>query len=114
MSQRDVVAIIDDDEVVRQAIDGLLRSAGLDVAAFASAEEFLGARHLQASRCLILDLRMPGMGGLELQQRLADDGPPIPIIIVTAHGDEAARARWGRAPSRSCRSRSMEKLCSTR
>jgi FixJ family two-component response regulator len=88
-----VVSIVDDDEAVRQALEGLLRSVGVQVAAFASAEEFLGSGQLQSTGCLILDLWMPGMGGLELQQRLAGYGQQIPIIILTAHGDDEARTR---------------------
>jgi two-component system, LuxR family, response regulator FixJ len=93
MSGARVVSIVDDDESVRQAIHGLLRSVALPVAAFASVEEFLRSDHLQRTGCLILDLRMPDMDGLELQRRLADDGHRIPIIVFTAHGDAEARAR---------------------
>jgi FixJ family two-component response regulator len=92
-----VVSVVDDDESVRQAIEGLLRSAGLQVAAFASAEEFLRSRHLQTAACLILDLQMPGMGGLELQKRLAQAGHRIPVVILTAHGDDHARTNALRA-----------------
>jgi len=93
MGQDHLVAVVDDDESVRQALEGLFRSVGLQVAAFASAEDFLRSHHLRITGCLILDLRMPGMGGLELQQRLAGEGHRIPIIILTAHGDEEARPR---------------------
>jgi FixJ family two-component response regulator len=88
-----VISIVDDDESVRQAVEGLLRSVGFQVAVFASAEEFLRSRHRQKTRCLILDLRMPCMGGLELQQELERDAHRIPIIILTAHGDDEARRR---------------------
>jgi FixJ family two-component response regulator len=88
-----VVGIVDDDEGIRQALDGLLRSAGFQVMTFASAEAFLSSTHLQLTACLILDLRMPGMDGLKLQRRLATSGHPIPIIVLTAHGDDEARAR---------------------
>lgn len=93
MSERALVSIVDDDEFVRQALEGLLRSAGLQVGTFASAEDFLASRQLRTTGCVILDLQMPGMGGLELQQRLAGDGQRIPIVILTAHGDHEARAR---------------------
>jgi FixJ family two-component response regulator len=88
-----VVGIVDDDEGIRQALDGLLRSAGFQVMTFASAEAFLSSTHLQLTACLILDLRMPGMDGLKLQRRLATSGHRIPIIVLTAHGDDEARAR---------------------
>lgn len=93
MRKGPVISVVDDDESVRQALAGLLRSAGLQVATFASAQEFLGSRHLRTAACLILDLQMPGMGGLELQQRLAEAGHRIPIVVLTAHGDEDARAK---------------------
>jgi two-component system, LuxR family, response regulator FixJ len=87
-----LICVVDDDESVRQALDGLLRAAGLRVAAFASAEAFVRSEELPSTACLILDLRMPGMDGRELQQRLLDDGHCIPTIIVTAHGDDTSRA----------------------
>ena len=85
------VAIVDDDELMRGALQGLLKEAGLPARAFASAEEFLssGAQHL--SSCLIADIRMPGMSGLDLQARLNQQQIRIPIIIITAHGDERIR-----------------------
>jgi FixJ family two-component response regulator len=85
------VAIVDDDELMRGALQGLLREAGLPARAFASAEEFLdaGAQHL--SSCLIADIRMPGMSGLDLQARLNAEQIRIPIIFMTAHGDERVR-----------------------
>ena len=88
------VSIVDDDESVREAIKSLIRSVGLDADAYASAEEFLNSDHERDAACLILDLRMPGMGGLELQQRLAAADSRIPIIFITAHAsDTEARAR---------------------
>lgn len=93
MGHRRIVCVVDDDHSVRQALEGLLRSAGFQAAVFPSAEAFLGSRELGTTACLILDLRMPGMGGLELQQRLAREGHRLPIIILTAHGDEDARKR---------------------
>jgi FixJ family two-component response regulator len=85
------VAIVDDDELMRGALQGLLREAGLPARAFASAEEFLdsGAPHL--SSCLIADIRMPGMSGLELQARLNAEHIRIPVIFMTAHSDERIR-----------------------
>jgi len=85
------VVIVDDDELMRGAVQGLLREAGLPARAFASAEEFLdsGAQHL--SSCLIADIRMPGMSGLDLQARLNAEQIRIPIIFMTAHSDERIR-----------------------
>jgi FixJ family two-component response regulator len=85
------IAIVDDDELMRGALQGLLREAGLPARAFASAEEFLdsGAQHL--SSCLIADIRMPGMSGLDLQARLNAEHIRIPIIFMTAHADERVR-----------------------
>jgi FixJ family two-component response regulator len=88
-----LVAIVDDDELMRGALQGMLREAGLPARAFASGEEFLssGAQHL--SSCLITDVRMPGMSGLELQARLNAEQIRVPIIFITAHGDERARVQ---------------------
>ena len=93
MSKRDLVSIVDDDESIRQALSRLFRSAGLPIAVFASAEEFLGSPHVATTRCLILDLQMAGMGGLQLQRRLVDDDRLIAVVIVTAHGDDEARVQ---------------------
>jgi FixJ family two-component response regulator len=93
MDEGNVVSIVDDDESVRQALEGLLRSVGLQVATFPSAEAFLHSPRVRATGCLILDLRMPGMGGLDLQEELAGAGYRIPIVVLTAHGEEAARRR---------------------
>src|SRR5262245_62303710 len=85
------VAVVDDDELMRGALQGLLKEAGLPARAFASGEEFLrsGAQHL--SSCLIADIRMPGMSGLDLQARLNAEHVRVPIIFITAHGDERIR-----------------------
>ena len=88
------VSIVDDDESVREAIRSLLRSVGLTVDAFGSAEEFLKSDSLKEAACLILDVRMPGMGGLELQRWLATANFHIPIIFISAHAsDTEARNR---------------------
>jgi FixJ family two-component response regulator len=92
-----VIAVVDDDEMVRTGLERLLRTSGYPVSAFASAEEFLASARLQECRCLIADIRMPGMSGLDLQSRLNDDGHAIPIIFITAHGDEKMRIRAMRA-----------------
>ena len=88
-----IISIVDDDESNREALRSLLRSVGFTAEAFASAEDFLQSNHLDHTACLILDVQMPGMTGLELQQRLAAAKSRIPIIFITAQEDEAARAR---------------------
>jgi FixJ family two-component response regulator len=92
-----LIAIVDDDDSMRSALLGLLESAELSAQSFASAEEFLksGQRHQIA--CLIADIRMPGMSGLELQARLNSERCRIPIIFITAHGDEKMRMQALRA-----------------
>jgi FixJ family two-component response regulator len=97
MSEIPLIAVVDDDAAIRDAIQSLLRSVGLRVAVFASAEDFLHAGQRQATACLIVDVRMPRMSGLELQQQLAMAHCPTPIIFITAHGDDEARARALRA-----------------
>jgi len=89
-----LVSVVDDDESVRESLRGLIRSVGFRVEAFASAEEFSNSEQLHATDCLILDVRMPGMTGLELQRHLAASEHDIPIIFITAHGsDEGVRSR---------------------
>ncbi len=88
-----LIAIVDDDESVRVALAGLFRSMGLATEAFASAIEFLNSQHLSQTTCLILDVMMPGMNGIELQHQLALRDHPIPIIFITGHRDESIRAR---------------------
>src|SRR5258708_14538901 len=86
-----VIAVVDDDEMVRTGLERLLRTSGYPVSAFASAEEFLASGPLQECRCLIADVRMPGISGLDLQLRLNADGHAIPTIFITAHGAEKMR-----------------------
>jgi FixJ family two-component response regulator len=81
------VFIIDDDKGMRQAIEDLVESVGLRAETFASGEEFLSRRHISGPSCLVLDVRLPQMSGLDFQRRLAETGMQIPIIFVTAHGD---------------------------
>src|ERR1700722_14148194 len=88
-----LVAIVDDDESVRDAVGSLFRSMGFRTEPFAGAKEFLASPNLREFSCLLLDVQMPGMDGLELQLRLAAASHPIPIIFVTAFGDENTRAR---------------------
>jgi FixJ family two-component response regulator len=87
------ISIVDDDASVRKAIKRLLKSAGFHAEAFASAEEILNSGRLTGTVCLVLDVRMPGMSGVELQERLIALGCAIPIIFITAHADEEDRAR---------------------
>ena len=86
-----MVAVVEDDESYRVALQRLLKSAGLPVLAFASAEDFLNSGHQRETGCLISDIRMPGMSGLDLQARLNTEQCPIPTIFITAHGDEKMR-----------------------
>src|SRR6201988_385430 len=79
------ISIVDDDESVREAINSLLRSVGLHAQGFASAEEFLNSGYQHHAGCLILDVRMPGISGLQLQERLVSVACDIPIIFITAH-----------------------------
>jgi FixJ family two-component response regulator len=97
LNRRQFVAIVDDDDAVRDALQGLLRSVGLVSRVFASAEEFLGSGHHQETACLITDIRMPGMSGLQLQARLNAERCRIPTIFITAHGDEEMRFQALRA-----------------
>jgi FixJ family two-component response regulator len=86
-----MVAIIEDDESYRVAVQRLLKSAGFSVQSFASAEDFLSSGQQRETGCLITDIRMPGMSGLDLQSKLNSDHCPIPTIFITAHGDEKMR-----------------------
>ena len=86
-----MVAVVDDDDLVRDALRRLLKASGLGAVAFDSAEEFLNSGQLREIACLIADVRMPGMSGLELQARLKAERCPIPIIFITAHGDAKMR-----------------------
>jgi FixJ family two-component response regulator len=97
MSEIPLIAVVDDDAAIREAIQSLLRSVGLRVAVFASAEDFLHSGELQATACLIVDVRMPRMSGIELQRQLAAAHDPMPIIFITAHGEAETRARALRA-----------------
>jgi FixJ family two-component response regulator len=91
------VAIVDDDDSMRGALEGLLRAVGFSSRTFESAEAFLGSGHQREAACLIADIRMPGMSGLELQARLNAEHCRIPTIFITAHGDEEMRFQALRA-----------------
>jgi FixJ family two-component response regulator len=92
-----IVAIIDDDDLMRSALQGLLKAAGLPARAFASAEEFLNSGQHHHTACLIADIRMPGMSGLDLQAALNAERIGIPTIFITAHGDARMRMQALRA-----------------
>jgi FixJ family two-component response regulator len=92
-----LIAIVDDDDLVRNAVQGLLKSVGLPARAFASAEEFLQSGQQRQTACLIADIRMPGISGLELQAKLNAERCRIPTIFITAHGDVKMRMQALRA-----------------
>src|SRR5260370_40093726 len=81
-----IVFVVDDDAAVREALGGLIRSAGLKVETFASAQEFLARAPADGSSCLVLDVRLPGLSGLDLQSRMAEINREIPIVFITGHG----------------------------
>ena len=91
LTKTGIIAIIDDDEPLREALGSVMKAAGFATNTFGSAEEFLNSADRGNAACLILDVRLPGMSGVELQKRLADTKSQIPIIFVTAHGDASLR-----------------------
>ena len=93
MAKRPLVSVVDDSESVREPLPDLLRELGYSVRAFSSAEEFLASDCVGETRCLILDIVMPGMSGPDLQQALKVGGKTIPIVFITAQADEAVRQR---------------------
>ena len=93
MASHLLVSIVDDDESVRESLPDLIGEFGFAAQVFSSAEEFLESRYVDQTGCLILDVAMPGMSGLELQQVLERQGRDIPIVFITAHGNAASRAR---------------------
>jgi FixJ family two-component response regulator len=92
-----LIAIVDDDDSMRSAVQDLLQAVDLPAEAFASAEEFLKSGKQHETACLIADIRMPGMSGLELQATLRAQRCNVPIIFITAHGDERMRMQARRA-----------------
>jgi|ERR1700688_822471 len=96
-SSTKLVAIVDDDDLMRSALQGMLKSVGLPSQAFASAEEFLKSGQQKQTTCLIADIRMPGISGLELQAKLNAECCRIPTIFITAHGDTKMRMQALRA-----------------
>ena len=93
MNNRPLVSVVDDDESVRESLPDLLREFGFAVETFASAEEFLASGRMGDTRCLILDVAMPGMSGPDLLRELIMRQQHIPIIFITAHGDQSTRPR---------------------
>jgi FixJ family two-component response regulator len=93
MVTRPLISVVDDDESVRESLPDLLREFGFSAEAFSSGEEFLASDYVGRTRCLVLDVTMPGMTGPELQQELARRRQEIPIVFITAHRDEAVRPR---------------------
>jgi FixJ family two-component response regulator len=88
-----LISVVDDDESMREAIRGLMKSLGYAAVAFASAEEFLSSCQIPRTSCLITDVQMPGITGLELHHRLLAAGKIIPTILITAYPDDSARER---------------------
>jgi len=86
-TQHSTVYIVDDDQAIRHAMELLMRSVGLDYEIFHSADDFLSGHTNERAGCLVLDIRMPGLGGLELQEKLNEMGSTLPIIFITGHGD---------------------------
>jgi FixJ family two-component response regulator len=93
MLNKPLIAIVDDDASVREATMSLMRALGFLAEAFACAEDFLDSGRVQRTTCLIADVRMPGMSGLDLYRRLVASGKPIPTVLITAHSDDEVRAR---------------------
>ena len=93
MAERPLVAIVDDDESIRNATRDLLRAAGFSTVTFEDAESFLGWASRASTACVVADIRMPGMSGVELYQALVASGERIPTVIITAHPEEASQSR---------------------
>ena len=93
MPKNALISIVDDDESVREATKGLLKSLGFSAESFACAEDFLSSIRLPRTTCLIVDVQMPGMSGLDLHRKLLAAGKSIPTILITAYPDERTRAR---------------------
>ena len=91
--ERPLLSVVDDDETLRESLPDLLREFGFAARAFSSGHEFLSSDHVDETRCLILDVAMPGMSGLDLQEELKRRGQAIPIIFITGQEDEDTRKR---------------------
>jgi FixJ family two-component response regulator len=88
-----LISIVDDDDSLRGSLENLIRSAGFRAQGFSSAEAFLGSNKMQEATCLILDVRMPGMSGFDLQRQLAAVASHLPIIFISAHADDDPQAQ---------------------
>ena len=93
MVTRPLITVVDDDESVRESLPDLLNEFGFDAQAFSSAEDFLASESIAETKCLVLDVAMPGMSGPDLQRELTRRDQSIPIVFITAHRDEAVRPR---------------------
>jgi FixJ family two-component response regulator len=93
ITKRSLVTVVDDDESVRESLPDLLKELGFATQAFSSAEEFLASNYVGQTKCLILDVAMPGMSGIDLQRELKLRQQEIPIVFITAHRDENVRPR---------------------
>ncbi len=102
MSERPLVAVVDDSESVRESLPYLLQQVGFAVQAFASAEAFLDSDAADATRCLVLDVRLPGISGPDLQRELVRRGRGVPVVFITAQGDMGLRARLLAAGAVAC------------
>lgn len=102
MTPKTVISVVDDDESIRRALVRMIKSVGLDVETFASAEEFLASGDLINSACLILDVGLPGISGIDLQERLNSASCHIPIIFLTANVDDRTRERVMKAGAVNC------------
>ena len=102
MLERSLVSVVDDDESVRESLPDLLREFGFATRAFASAEEFLASDCINETKCLVLDIAMPGMSGTDLKRELALRRQDIPIVFITAHGDGTVRLRLLEAGAVEC------------
>ena len=101
MLESPLVAIVDDDKSIRNSTQDLLKAAGFSTAAFEDAESFLGSASRASAACLVADMRMPGMSGVELYQALVASGHGIPTVIITAHPEDVTQAR-GRVAGLTC------------
>ena len=102
MTERSLVAIVDDDESIRRATRSFLRAAGYETAAFGDAESFLRSESRESTACLVADMRMPGMSGLELCETLIAKGEAIPTVLITAYSEEVTQARVRKAGINCC------------
>jgi FixJ family two-component response regulator len=100
LTRAGIIAIVDDDAPLRQALESVLKAAGFSARTFASAEEFLTCDDCDETACLVLDVRLPGMSGIELQKRLRETRDHLPIIFITAHGDTSLQDSLMRAGAR--------------